>query len=106
MLRSTGVAEEAACMVYLAISKLQVVTFEGGVEMVKGLRGDGGKRKGGESVRQRRREVRERRKHKYHRRNVLTSQQKTERNKSSENQNSGVSSSRRHVTPRWTPRPT
>lgn len=27
MLRSTGVAEEAACMVYLAISKLQVVTF-------------------------------------------------------------------------------
>lgn len=25
MLRSTGVAEEAACMVYLAISKLEVV---------------------------------------------------------------------------------
>lgn len=37
MLRSTGVAEEAACMVYLAISKLQVVMFwAGGVEMVKG----------------------------------------------------------------------
>lgn len=36
MLRSTGVAEEAACMVYLAISKLQVVTFGEGVEMVKG----------------------------------------------------------------------
>lgn len=36
MLRSTGVAEEAACMVYLAISKLQGVTFGGGVEMVKG----------------------------------------------------------------------
>lgn len=37
MLRSTGVAEEAACMVYLAISKLQVVTFgKGGVEMVMG----------------------------------------------------------------------
>lgn len=30
MLRSTGVAEEAACMVYLAISKLQVVMFGGG----------------------------------------------------------------------------
>lgn len=41
MLRSTGVAEEAACMVYLAISKLQVVMFggregEGEVERVKG----------------------------------------------------------------------
>lgn len=30
MLRSIGVAEEAACMVYLAISKLQVVMFGGG----------------------------------------------------------------------------
>lgn len=48
MLSSTGVAEEAACMVYLAISKLEVVMFgrgrrrgwEGGpgetVETVKG----------------------------------------------------------------------
>ena len=31
MLRSTGVAEEAACMVYLAISKLQVMMFGGKV---------------------------------------------------------------------------
>lgn len=48
MLSSTGVAEEAACMVYLAISKLEVVMFGRGrmrgwggwrggtVEMVKG----------------------------------------------------------------------
>lgn len=43
MLRSTGVAEEAACMVYLAISKLQVVTFGGGSWDGEGLRGDGEK---------------------------------------------------------------
>lgn len=45
MLRSTGVAEEAACMVYLAISKLQVVEEEPGGEgeMVQGLREESGK---------------------------------------------------------------
>lgn len=44
MLRSTGVAEEAACMVYLAISKLQDVTFGGGGGSDgEGLRGEGGK---------------------------------------------------------------
>lgn len=36
MFRSTGVAEEAACIVYLAISKLRAVSIGGEVEMVKG----------------------------------------------------------------------
>lgn len=41
MLRS---AEEAACMVYLAISKLQVVAFwSGSGDDGEGLRGDGEK---------------------------------------------------------------
>lgn len=35
MLRSTGVAEEAACMVYLAISKLEVGVGEGDDEGLK-----------------------------------------------------------------------
>lgn len=54
MLRSTGFAEEAACMVYLAISKLQGGRLGrgggGGVEMVKGL-GETVENKVGEWVR-------------------------------------------------------
>lgn len=54
MLRSNGVAEEAACMVYLAISKLQVRMFGGGVEKVKVYEGNekGERRSGTKEVRE------------------------------------------------------
>lgn len=43
MLRSTGVMAAAACMVYLAISRLQVRTLGKGSLGGEGLRGYGGK---------------------------------------------------------------
>lgn len=59
-MRSTGVAAEAACMVYLAISKLQVRIFVLACRDDEGLRGKlkKGKKGGGERTGK----VRERRK--------------------------------------------
>lgn len=50
MFRSTGVAEEAACIVYLAISKLQAVTIGGAVGDGEGLRGEKWRKKNGERM--------------------------------------------------------